>query len=243
MKITVIGTSCTWFERANTGFILDDKILFDVPVGNYKHIIKHIDIFDLDWIFISHLHDDHFYDFRVIATRFTREMERHNRTEKLKVYCPANTAQSVVELNKIINGAPDETSLESIKKNIDFIPLHDGMEFEENGYRAKVYKMEHGGVETYGLTLTDKTGKTIAFSADTVVCENLKKMLSVSDYALVDMAAARESRTHICIEDFRQLERQFSGCKFFPVHTCDESQEYAEKNKMNYLKDGQILNL
>ena len=243
MKVTVVGTSCSWFTRLNTSFILDDKILFDVSVGNYKHIIKYIDIFQLDWVFISHLHDDHFYDFKFLATRFIREQKYHKRKQKLKVYCPADTAQSLVNLNKIVKGAPDETSLETLTESIDFIDVYDGMEFEENGYKIKVYAMDHYGVETYGLSFTDKTGKTIAFSADTTICDNLRKMLSVSNEAFVEMSSSEPSKSHICMHDFVELEKEYPNCKMYPVHTCDKTQEFAEKNHMNYLHDGQILNL
>ena len=40
MKVLAVGTGCTWFERNNTSFIIDDKILFDTPSGSYKDIIK-----------------------------------------------------------------------------------------------------------------------------------------------------------------------------------------------------------
>ena len=52
MKVTAVGTSCTWYTRRNTSFILDDKMLFDISSGNYKEVIKSIDIFDLNAIFI-----------------------------------------------------------------------------------------------------------------------------------------------------------------------------------------------
>jgi hypothetical protein len=42
MKVFAVGTSCTWFKRNNTSFIIDDKILFDTPAGSYKDIIKQI---------------------------------------------------------------------------------------------------------------------------------------------------------------------------------------------------------
>lgn len=243
MKVTVVGTSCTWFKRANTSFIIDDKILFDVPVGNYKRVINFVDIFKLDWIFISHLHDDHFSDLRVIATRHIRESEARNRTKKLKIYCPRGTAETIVAINKLIHASPDETSLEILKQHIDFIEIQDGMEFEENGYKIKVYQMQHGGVETYGLTFTDASGKTVAFSSDTIVCENLHKMLSISNFAFVDMASSTPSKTHIFTEDFVKLEKQYKKCKLFPIHTSDACQEFAKQNGMNFLEDGQIVDL
>ena len=68
MKVFAVGTSCTWFKRNNTSFILDDKILLDTPSGSYKDIIRKIDIFKLDGIVISHFHADHFGDFSIFAT-------------------------------------------------------------------------------------------------------------------------------------------------------------------------------
>ncbi len=241
MKVEVVGTSCNWFSRHNTSFILDDKILFDVPLGNYKQIIKSININDIEWIFISHFHDDHFADLKIITTRFIRE--NFVRKEKLRIYAPKGLAEKIIDINKVYQAAEDETQIDILKDAVDFIDIHDGMEFVEGEYKVKVYKMQHGKVETYGLTFTDKSGKTVAFSADTVDCDNLEKMLSISNFAFVDMAAPTPSKTHLFTHDFVNLSLKFNKCKMFPVHTSDKTQEFAEKNNLNFLHDGQILEL
>ena len=243
MKINVVGTSCSWYKRNNTSFILDDKMLLDVSSGNYKPIIRNIDIFDLNAIFISHLHADHVGDLHIITTRFIRESKKRGRTTKLRVYGQKGLPEQIVELKKIIYGAPDELDLELLKDSIDFIEVKDGMEFEESGYKVKVYKMSHGNMLCFGYSFTDKEGKTISFSADTCRCESLETMLSTSGYAFVDMAGITENPHHLHYEGFAELEKQYPTCKMFPVHTSDPSQEYAEKNNMNFLHDGQILNL
>lgn len=243
MKVEVVGTSCTWFERLNTSFIIDDEILFDVPAGNYKQIIKSIDIFKLKWIFISHFHLDHIGDLKNITTRYIRERDKRGNLGKLKIYAPAGLAELLIKENELFFGSDDEKSMDILKSVIEFIDVYDGMEFEENGYKLKVFEMSHGGVLTFGLTFSDKNGKTVGFSADTNECLSLHKMLEMSDYAFVDMASIRPRVTHLCTDDFVKLSEKYKNCKMFPVHTSDECQKFAEDNGLNYLTDGQVLNL
>lgn len=241
MKVEVVGTSCNWFSRHNTSFIIDDKILFDVPGGNYKQIIKSVDVLKLDWIFISHLHDDHVADLKIITTRFIRE--NYIRNKKLKIYGPKGLAEFIVKVCGLFFGGDDELDFDLLKSKIEFVEIYDGMEFTEGKYNIKVKKMNHGRVECYGLIFEDKAGKVISFSADTLDCQSLHEMLEVSNYAFVDMAASKPSRSHLTNIEFVELEKKYKSCKMFPVHTNDECQEFAIKNKLNYLEDGQLLDL
>ena len=243
MKVTAVGTSCTWYTRRNTSFILDDKMLFDISSGNYKEVIKSIDIFDLNAIFISHFHLDHIGDLHIITTRFVREMQRRGRTTKLRVYGPKGIDEFIIEFKRIVHSFPDEISLEMLRNAVEFIEVKDGFEFEESGYKIKTYKMHHGTEECYGYTFIDQTGKIISFSADTSECESLIEMLKISNFAFVDMAASFENFNHLYCERFVELQKEFKNCKMFAVHTSDPTFEYAVKNNLNYLVDGQILEL
>ena len=53
MKVNVMGTSCTWFTRNNTSFVIDDEMFLDVPEGAYKNLIQVADLEKLKCIFIS----------------------------------------------------------------------------------------------------------------------------------------------------------------------------------------------
>ena len=126
MKVNLVGTSCTWYKRNNTSFILDDRMLFDVSAGNYKPIIRNIDIFDLDAIFISHFHSDHIGDLHVITTRYIREFKRSGKTEKLKVYGPKGTAEFIVKYCEVFGAHDDERDIELLKNTVDFVEVYDG---------------------------------------------------------------------------------------------------------------------
>ena len=241
MRLKIIGTSCTWFERLNTSFVIDKDIVFDVPNGNYKSISKYTDISKLKCVIISHFHTDHFADFRIIATLFMRHFEKFDRVEHLRVYAPKGIVNRLTEIAKLTYSGLDECTEESLTKYIDFIELEDGFEFEEGDYKIKAFKMEHGAPETYGFTFKDSTGKVVAFSGDTKMCDNLHKLLENADFALLEMSSMVQHRSHISIAEFEELQKKYTNAKFYPVHTSDECQEYAIKNNMNYVNDGDEL--
>ena len=242
MKIDVVGTGCLWFSRNNTSFVIDDKILFDISCGNYKQIIKRHNIFDIDTIFITHWHNDHIGDLKVVTTLFIRNKDKLEKGKKLKVYSTPGLAEYLIEYNKLTFSRDDEIDINVLLSVVEFIDVYDGMEFTESGYKVKAYAVEHK-MPCFGYTFTDKNGKTIAFSGDTTYCENVEKMLEKSDFALVDMAATYENPVHIDTNTFVKLQNKYTNCKMFPVHTSDPAQEFAIQNGLNYLNDGDILEL
>lgn len=241
MKVNVLGTSCTWFKRNNTSYIIDERIVLDVPAGNYKHIVRNMDIYDINSILISHFHSDHFEDLRYIVTR----VMRHDGVVRgrLKVYGPKGILDKIIELNKVLCSRNDEIDKEKLTKDIDFIELYDGFEFEAYGYKIKAYQMNHGIPETFGFKFTDVTGQVVAFTTDTAMCENVHKLLESSNFAFVEMSDVNPNKTHLCVDEFMELSKKYSSTKMFPVHTSDRAQEFAINNGLNYLNDGDILDL
>ncbi len=237
MKVFVVGTSCTWFERNNTSFIIDDKILFDTPSGSYKDVLKQVDIFKLDGIIISHFHADHFGDFPVFATRIMRESEKQGRTEKMKVYGPKSVLEKLIAVNSILGGAEDECSEELLTKNIDFCDVSDGDEFELSGYKVKVYEVNHNRSVCMGFVFEKDGQKTVGFSGDTKECDGLHKILEKSDVAFVDMAAPVPAKAHLDCFRFVELQKMYPNCQMMPIHTSDECYKFAEDNGLKVLND------
>ena len=238
MKVTAVGTSCSWFVRNNTSFIIDEDFIFDIPSGSYKEIIQKINLEKVKALFISHFHSDHFGDFHLIATRFMREF---NGSEKLKVYAPKGALDRMIRINYETCAGCDELSHENYKRKIEFIDLYDGFEFNFNNYKLKAYKVDHGDVETYGFTIKDQNNFVVAFSADTRECDNLHKMLESSNVAFIDMSSVKQHKKHLSINDVEILIKKYPNCKIYPIHTCDKCQDYARKN-MNFVEDGQVFN-
>ncbi len=252
MIVNVLGTSCTWFKRKNTAFVLDKKIVFDTPSGSYKDLIKVVNIFDLEAVIITHFHSDHFGDLHCIAAQMIRHSQKMGRTRKLKVFGPAGIGQRLMEFNKLQECHARECVLENYAETVEFIEIQDGSKFELDDYYVDVYEMQHG-IICYGFLFTDKmTGKRYGFTADTAICDNLDKMAANSDYLFADMAMAdadiekytfRANKTHTTYNEFIELTHKYPNVVMYPVHTCDENQERAIKEGLNYLEDYQELDI
>jgi ribonuclease BN (tRNA processing enzyme) len=106
-----------------------------------------------------------------------RESKAMGRTKNLKVYGPKSVLDKLVSVNTLLGGAKDECDRDLLQKNIDFIDVGDGDEFELAGYKVKVYKMDHGHMYCQGYTFEDSKGNIVGFSADTKECDGLLKIL------------------------------------------------------------------
>lgn len=243
MKINVLGTSYTWFTRNNTSYIIDDDIVFDVPSGAYKDIKKNIDVMKIRCVLISHFHADHFGDLMIITTEIMRHFVQFGRVENLRVYGPKGIADKIIGCHNLFCSAEDERSMEKLKEHIDFIELEDGFEFAEAGYKIKAYKMNHGPIETFGFYFEDEHGKVVSFTTDTAMCDNLHKLLKNANVAFVEMSAVNPHHAHLTVDEFVELSKKYSNSKMYPVHTSDQSYNYAIKCglNLNYLNDGDVL--
>ena len=240
MKLTVVGTSCTWFERRNTSFVVDDNILIDTPAGSYKFVLQNFDVAKIDTIFITHFHDDHFIESRVFTTSHMRNY-KGERTGKLKMFGPKGIAKKLVDLNKFIIGSKDECSLEKTLKSVEFIEVEDGKVYNVGKYKVQAYRVDHGEPETYGYKFIEDGGKTVAFSGDTLYCDNVNKMISESDVAFVDFTTMKPHVSHMCKDDFLRLRKDYPDKIIYPVHTTDDAQKFVEENNFNPLHDGQVV--
>lgn len=240
MKVTVVGTSCTWFKRNNTSFIIDDNILIDTPEGSYKDILKYVDVLLLDAIFITHFHNDHFPDLHIITTRMMRS--NIQRKNPLKVFGPKGIVSRLMSLHEICNSSEDEKNIENYNGKVEFIEMQEGAVYEMGRYAITPYRMDHGPSETYGLTFKENGNKTVGFSSDTTDCENLRKLVANSDVSFVDFASVKHHHAHMFIEAFTSLLKDNPTKTIYPVHTSDDTQKYVEENNINPLHDGQILN-
>lgn len=241
MKVVAVGTSCTWFERNNTSFVVDDDIIFDIPAGNYKALVKlgvMDDISKIRAVLISHFHSDHFGDFHIFSTRISREVVLD---KKCVVYGPTGILDRVVEYNRVLCGSLDELDRDFLSKNLEFIELYDGMKFKLGKYDVKAFLMSHGTVETYGFTFTFD-GVTVGFSADTAPCENLDKILEESDFAFVDCASMKKHKSHLSVFDFDEIVKRFPKTKIFPIHTADPTYDYVKGKGYSVVDDGDEFN-
>ncbi len=146
LKVTFLGTSGTVpsVDR-NTSSILINysgcKILFDCGEGTQRQMMKAKTGFNLEAIFITHLHTDHFIGlFGLLET-----LSLNGRVRPLSVYCPNPNF-----LRKLFR----EFGYHHLEFPVRVVGLRDGDYVRFNGFKVVAFKTEHI-VESLGYAFVE----------------------------------------------------------------------------------------
>ncbi|MBE5743442.1 MAG: MBL fold metallo-hydrolase [Clostridiales bacterium] len=173
MKLTILGKYGPFPPSggATSSYLLEsDKtnVLLDVGAGSISRLVGKIDVCDLSFMVLSHLHFDHVSDVGVLsyALSFSK------RKEKLNVYLPNFNCPMLETLKSI--------------KDFNLIFIEEGKVYNDSGLEFSFYKMTHP-VLCYGVKITD--GKScFAYSGDTTLNDNVCKLVQDCDLAVLDGA-------------------------------------------------------
>ena len=235
MKIDLVGSMCTWTKELSTSFIINDEILLDVPQGSFKTLRYKYDLSKIKYIVFTHFHSDHFLDIHLVLEVF----KQHYKDKKITILAPKTCKERLLQLFKIIE---TDYLLDYVNNNITFIDCENEKTIQLGDYNITPYLMLHGKVTDYGYTI-EQNKKTIGFSGDTSMCDNLHKILKNSKVAFIDCASTSKNDKHLSVEEFCNLQKQYSNTKMYPIHTHYPSKELLQKSGVETLKDQDIVKL
>ncbi|WP_329457688.1 MBL fold metallo-hydrolase [Streptomyces sp. NBC_01497] len=183
MKLTVVGCSgsfpaagsaCSSYLVEADGF----RLLLDMGNGALGELQRHIGLYDLDAIFLSHLHADHCID---MCAYFVARYYRYEggRCDAIPVYGPEGTEQ------RLTTAYDDTPSDKSMSEVFDFHTLKPGT-FDIGPLTVRTEKMAHP-VDTFGIRV-EHGGSSLAYSADTGADEALVDLAQGTDLFLCEAA-------------------------------------------------------
>ena len=181
MKLTVVGCSgsfpspgsaCSSYLVEADGF----RLLLDMGNGALGELQRHVGLYDLDAIFLSHLHADHCID---MCAYFVVRYYRHGegRPDSIPVYGPEGTEQ------RLTTAHADTPSDHAMSEVFDFHTLKSGS-FEIGPFSVRTEKLRHP-VDTFGIRV-EHGGSTLAYSGDTGTCEALAELADGADLFLCE---------------------------------------------------------
>ncbi|MFE6098398.1 MBL fold metallo-hydrolase [Streptomyces laurentii] len=181
MKLTVVGCSGSFpsAESACSSYLVEAdgfRLLLDMGNGALGGLQRHIGLYDLDAIFLSHLHADHCID---MCGYFVARYYRHDggRSEPIPVYAPADAEQR-------LTAAYDDTpSPGAMGEVFDFRTLTSGS-FEIGPFSVRTEQVCHP-VEAYGIRL-EHGGRSLTYSGDTGTCDALHSLAEGTDLFLCE---------------------------------------------------------
>ncbi|MEV7546979.1 MULTISPECIES: MBL fold metallo-hydrolase [unclassified Streptomyces] len=181
MKLTVVGCSGSFpsADSACSSYLVEAdgfRLLLDMGNGSLGALQRHCGLYDLDAIFLSHLHADHCID---MCAYFVARFYRHEggRCGPLPVYGPEGTER---RLSTAYDDVPDERSMSEV---FDFRTLKPGS-FEIGPFTVRTERVCHP-VESYGIRV-EHGGRVLAYSGDTGVCPELGMLAEGADLFLCE---------------------------------------------------------
>jgi ribonuclease BN (tRNA processing enzyme) len=181
MKLTVVGCSGSFpsAESACSSYLVEAdgfRLLLDMGNGALGALQRHVGLYDLDAIFLSHLHADHCID---MCGYFVARYYRHDggRCAPLPVFGPEGTEQ------RLTTAYADTPSPSSMREVFDFHTLKSGS-FDIGPFTVRTEKVSHP-VEAYGIRL-EHGGKVLTYSGDTGVCTALHELADSADLFLCE---------------------------------------------------------
>ena len=177
MELIVLGAHGTWPkpDGATSGYLLRHDgftLWLDLGTGTMANLQRHVDLFDVDALVISHSHPDHLVDL------FPYFYARHFSPERptgTPLYCPP----LVLDRARALIG---EDTWSAVAESFALKEIRPGEGFEAGPFRVTTAKMAHP-VPTIGVRV-ETDGATLAYTADTGPTEELTPMARDADVLL-----------------------------------------------------------
>jgi ribonuclease BN (tRNA processing enzyme) len=180
VKLTIVGASgtfpgphsgCSSYLVEHEGF----RMLLDVGNGSTGALQEVCGLLGPDAVVVSHLHGDHYLD--LITYTYARRYHPDGQPPVLPVYGPSN-------IRHTIGSAYSKNVDELLSSVYDFHPVERNQICEIGPFEVDLRTVNHP-VETYAMRIS-AGGKTLAYSADTGVCEELVGIAKDADLFLCE---------------------------------------------------------
>ena len=180
MRLTVVGCAGTFPgpESPCSSYLLEHdgfRLLIDAGNGSTGVLQRSIGLLDIDAVIISHLHGDHYLD--LVTYTYARRYHPDGSPGCLPVHGPSDVREHVASAF----GRPVDDLLSEV---YEFHPVSGPGRLEIGPFELELDQMNHP-VETYGMRIA-AGGRTLTYSADTGVCDELVKLARGSDLFLCE---------------------------------------------------------
>jgi ribonuclease BN (tRNA processing enzyme) len=180
VKLTIVGCAGTFPgpKSACSSYLLEHdgyRLLLDAGNGSTGALQRTISLLDLDAVMISHMHGDHFLD--LVTYTYARRYHPDGNPGCLPVHGPSDVADHVAAAF----GRPVKELLDEV---YEFHPASGPGTIDLGPFTIERDRVNHP-VETYAMRIT-AGGKTLAYSADSGVSEELVKIARDADLFLCE---------------------------------------------------------
>ena len=182
MKLTILGsgTAAPILNRNCAGYILEinrKKLLFDSGAGTIRRLLElKVDMFDIDYIFYTHLHNDHINDLGAIIWS---NNYGGIRKRPLNLYGPYGFKKYYnILLKKLLKPTKlyFDIYIKELKKS----------EIKINNITIKTYPVIHSSTTKSVAYRIEHKDKTLVYAGDVDYCNEIIEIAKNADFLLIE---------------------------------------------------------
>lgn len=180
MELTILGAHGTWpgAGGATSGLLVRHEgfsLWADAGSGTLANLQRHVGLFDVGAVMISHSHPDHVSDLYsyLMARMFSPE-----HPPKIPLYLAPNVAE---RFNPLL---ADDSADMGLSQGFDVVVVEPGQHLQIGPFSVATAPMRHT-VPTIGVRL-EADGASMAYSADTGPTEELVKLARGADVLVAE---------------------------------------------------------
>ena len=185
MRLTIVGCSGSYAgpDSAASCYLVEQehegrtwRIIFDLGSGAFGQLQRYVDPADIDALFISHLHADHFYD--ISGYFVVRTWHPGGKMGPLPTWGPKGMAKQIAAGYGLLVH-PGMKEAFDVKK-------YDDDPIEVGPFTVHTSKLKHP-IRAYGFRV-EAGGSTLVYSGDTGPCDELVELSRNADLFLCEAA-------------------------------------------------------
>lgn len=193
MKLTILGsgTAAPLLERSCAGYLIETgskKLLFDSGAGTIRRLLElKINLFEIDNIFYTHLHNDHINDLGAIIWS---NNYGGIRKKALNLYGPQGFKQyHIILLNKLLK--PHKLNFEMNVKELrnSIIKI--------NNIKIKTRQIEHSTTTKSIAYRVEHKNKVLVYTGDTDYCNETIEIAKNADVLLTECTLPNKAEGHL----------------------------------------------
>ena len=190
MRLTILGsgTAAPLLERSNSAYLLEaggKKILFDSGAGTIRRLLElKVDLADIDFIFYTHLHNDHINDLGAIIWANNYGL---GRKHTLNLFGPVGFDEHFkILLNKLLKPT-------KMHFKVEVMEMSDS-ELRIGNISIKTFETRHSSTTRSIIYRINHNNKVIVYTGDTEYCDEAINASQNADLLLTECSTSDENR-------------------------------------------------
>ncbi|MCH8949233.1 MAG: MBL fold metallo-hydrolase [Chloroflexi bacterium] len=204
-----------------SSFLLNGRYLFDASPVALPHLKRTgTALEEIEAIFISHFHGDHFLGLPFLLLEYA---EHTARTKELTILGPPGIEERV---RVVMDACYPHVFQKEAGYKVTYIDVEDGLTGQVAGAKFIARSVTHvDELDCFGYRL-ETGGRIAAYSGDSMMCDALVDLASGADVFVVECSCWQETcGPHLGPDDLRELRRQLGPEPAFILTHLDAGQE------------------